>query len=232
MSSTPSGYNVGSDGAPGTGAPTLAAYRMPAGVDRLPESKDNPLHATRLPQMNGGLMRPKTFPAPATCTRWRRSTAALLAVLIAVGVAQPIRAEAPAPAVKVPTSWQDAERLTIEELAKLLKSTAERPAMFHTGFRVLFVQAHIPGSQFAGPGANQTGLDALRKAVAALPKTKPIVLYCGCCPWERCPNLEQPWRLLVAAGFTNVKILFIPTNFGRDWVQKGYPSESGDAGRG
>ena len=101
----------------------------------------------------------------------------------------------------------------------------------HSG-RHFFDQAHIPGSRFAGPGASPAGLEALRKAVAAVPKTKTVVLYCGCCPWERCPNMEQPWRLLVAAGFTDVRVLYIPTNFGRDWVGKGHPSASGSGDRG
>ena len=157
----------------------------------------------------------------------------LLGALVVSASTIPALAEGPATAAKTATSWQDAERLTSDELARLLKTGgAEKPAMFHVGFRVLFTQAHIPGSQFAGPGANQAGLDALRKAVASLPKTKPIVLYCGCCPWERCPNLEQPWRMLVASGFSKVRVLYIPTNFGRDWAQKGYPVESGDPGRG
>ncbi|MFI5180043.1 MAG: rhodanese-like domain-containing protein [Thermoanaerobaculia bacterium] len=122
--------------------------------------------------------------------------------------------------------------MTPEQLAQTLRSTgAEKPAMFQVGFRVLFAQAHIPGSQYAGPGSKQTGLDTLRKAVAAFPKTKPIVLYCGCCPWERCPNLEQPWTMLRAVGFTRVKVLYIPKNFGQDWAQKGYPVESRDSGR-
>jgi hypothetical protein len=166
----------------------------------------------------------RTGPAPGL-----RAASLLAGALVASASVVPARAEGPAPSAKAATSWQDAEKVTIDELVRLLKSGgAEKPAMFHTGFRVLFTQAHIPGSQFAGPGSNQAGLDALRKAVASLPKTRPIVLYCGCCPWERCPNMEQPWRALVAAGYTNVSLLYIPKNFGQDWVSKGYPVESGE----
>ena len=157
----------------------------------------------------------------------------LLGALIASGPATRARSVEPAPPSKPVSSWQDAEKTTPDELARILRSPGvEKPAMFHVGFRVLFAQAHIPASQFAGPGANQTGLDALRKAVSALPKTKAIVLYCGCCPWERCPNLEQPWRMLIAAGFSRLKVLYLPKNFGQDWVQKGYPAEASDPGRG
>jgi thiosulfate/3-mercaptopyruvate sulfurtransferase len=137
------------------------------------------------------------------------------------------RSEGPVQAANVVVSWPNAERMTPEELAKLLQAPgAEKPLMFHVGFRVLYTQAHIPGSQYAGPGKDPSAVDVLGKAVAALPRTTPIVLYCGCCPWERCPNLEKPWTMLQAAGFTRVKVLYIEKNFGRDWVQKGYPSEA------
>jgi rhodanese-related sulfurtransferase len=171
-----------------------------------------------------------TPPCPARRLSRLRPAAILLLAFFALGPAFPARAE---PAGAAPTSWDDAKRLTPEELAKTLRTAgAEKPALFHVGFKVLFLQAHIPGSTFAGPGASPAGLDAVRKAAAAFPKSKPIVLYCGCCPWERCPNMEQPWRALVAAGFTNVAVLYIPKNFGQDWVSKGYPTESGEGPRG
>ena len=166
--------------------------------------------------------------APSVRTRFPGVRACTGALLLAAALAF----AAPAPAAG-PASWDDAKRISIDELARLLKDpSAAKPEMFHVGFRVLFVQAHIPGSRFAGPGASPAGLETLRKAVAAAPKSKTIVLYCGCCPWEKCPNMEQPWRLLVAAGFTDVRVLYIPTNFGRDWVGKGLPSASGSGDRG
>jgi hypothetical protein len=170
-------------------------------------------------------------PSPSAVRRPAlRRAALLLAALFTLGAPVPARTE---PAAATPTSWEDAKRLSPEELAKTLRTPgAEKPAIFHVGFRVLFVQAHIPGSQYAGPGSSPAGLEAIRKAAAAFPKTKPIVLYCGCCPWERCPNMEQPWRALVAAGHTNVSVLYVPKNFGQDWVSKGYPTESGEGPRG
>jgi thiosulfate/3-mercaptopyruvate sulfurtransferase len=171
---------------------------------------------------------------PMTATlapRSRRAAGAgallILGALLASLPSGRARSDGPVPATKAAPSWPNAERTTPEELAKLLQTPgAEKPVMFHVGFRVLYTQAHIPGSQYAGPGVDAAAVDALRKAVAALPRTTSIVLYCGCCPWERCPNLEKPWTMLQAAGFTHVKVLFIAKNFGQDWVQKGYPSEA------
>ncbi len=157
-------------------------------------------------------------------------TALLLAgALVSLVPAIPTRAGGPDPQQQAAAAWESAERISPADLAKLLKTAgAEKPVLFQVGFRVLYAQAHIPGSQYLGPGSKQEGIDALRKAVASLPKTTPIVLYCGCCPWERCPNLKLPWTMLKDAGFTRVKLLDIPKNFGQDWVQKGYPVEPSD----
>lgn len=160
-----------------------------------------------------------------------RSIALFFGALATWIPASPVRADGPAAAAA--ESWQNAVRITPEELAKILRDkTAEKPAIFQVGFRVLFAQAHIPGSQFAGPGANASGIEALMKAVKPLPSGRPIVLYCGCCPWEKCPNMEPAWTALRTAGFTNVKILYIAKNFGTDWVQKGYPVEKAEASGG
>ena len=83
---------------------------------------------------------------------------------------------------------------------------------------------HIPGSEYAGPGNSGAGLQVLRDRVAAVAKDSPILIYCGCCPWVRCPNMAGAYDALVELGFTNVKALFIEENFGTDWVEKGYPT--------
>src|SRR5690349_5227290 len=79
-------------------------------------------------------------------------------------------------------------QLSPEELVKILKAPAEKPLIFQVGFHVLYVQAHIPGSEYVGPGSDEAGLRLLSKRVVALPKNRWIVLYCGCCPWAHCPN--------------------------------------------
>ena len=35
------------------------------------------------------------------------------------------------------------------------------------------------------------------------------------------------WRTLKELGFTNLKVLYIQTNFGADWVEKSYPTVKG-----
>ena len=114
------------------------------------------------------------------------------------------------------------------ELAKLLKATgAEHPVVFQVGSFVMFQQAHIPNSGFAGPGSQANGITLLRKLAAPLEKNQLIVIYCGCCPWNRCPNIGPAYKQLRDLGFTNVKALYLANNFGDDWVAKGYPTEKG-----
>lgn len=114
--------------------------------------------------------------------------------------------------------------MKVEQLSTLLKSH-HAPAMFQVGSHLLFQEAHIPGSKYIGPGAQEQGLDALEAAVSTLPKSRLIVLYCGCCPWDHCPNVGPAWQQLHQHGYSNVKVLYLPNNFGDDWVAKGYPTE-------
>lgn len=104
------------------------------------------------------------------------------------------------------------------ELAARLGPKA--PPVFHVGFEALFHGAHIPGSVYAGPGSKP---EILLAAVAALPKHREIILYCGCCPWEHCPNIRPAAQALAGKGFTKVRLLDIPTNLKTDWIDKGYP---------
>lgn len=116
-----------------------------------------------------------------------------------------------------------------EELVKILQAPkGEKPLMIQVGSHVLYEQAHIPGSEYIGPASYDSGLQQLRKRVEALPRRKFIVIYCGCCPWSHCPNVKPADDALRALGFTNVKVLYIPDNFGANWVAKSYPVAKGE----
>lgn len=127
------------------------------------------------------------------------------------------------------TTVPQAQLIQPAELAALLKGGgAERPVVLQVGSFVMFQQAHIPNAGFAGPGSQANGVILLKKLAAPLKKNQLIVIYCGCCPWGRCPNIGPAFKELRALGFTNVKALYLPSNFGDDWVSKGYPVERGE----
>lgn len=154
-------------------------------------------------------------------------TVAILAVFAAAHTQ--LRAQfggppSPDSAFSIPT----AQLIQPEELNRILQTKGKnKPLIFQVGSHMLFAQAHIAGSEYAGAGAQPQGLDQLKTRVAALPRKSSIVIYCGCCPWTRCPNIGAAFNLLHQMGFTNVKALYLANNLGTDWVDKGYPVERG-----
>ncbi len=118
--------------------------------------------------------------------------------------------------------------ITPEELVRGLSAKGARPLVLNVGPHMLFAQAHIPGSEYVGAGGTAEGIQHLRERVQSLPKKTAIVLYCGCCPWSHCPNVNPAYDVLHQMGFTNVKVLYIANNFGADWVDKGYPVAKGE----
>jgi rhodanese-related sulfurtransferase len=134
-----------------------------------------------------------------------------------------------APSPNSAFSIPQAQLLQPDELYKLLQAKgAQKPLLLQVGSHVLFAQAHIPGSEYAGAGSQPAGLQQLQSRVSMLPRNTFIVLYCGCCPWNRCPNVGPAFKLLHDLGFTRVKVLNLAENLGADWADKGYPVERGN----
>ena len=161
-------------------------------------------------------------------SKWIITAISLLALTAAMPQAQAQfsnPASAPVSAATIPQSQQ----LQGAELAGMLKQkSGAAPLVLQVGSHVMFEQAHIPGSKYAGPGSQAAGLQLLEKQVSGVAKDKLIVIYCGCCPWNRCPNMGPAYKRLRDLGFTNVKALYLPNNFGDDWVSKGYPAFKGE----
>jgi thiosulfate/3-mercaptopyruvate sulfurtransferase len=121
-----------------------------------------------------------------------------------------------------------AQLINPEDLVNILQSPkGEKPLILNVGPHLLYMQAHIPGSEYIGAGSDSQGIESLRRRVKPLPRKTLIVLYCGCCPWSHCPNVRPAYNELHKAGFSNVKVLYIADNFGTDWVYKGYPTIKG-----
>lgn len=115
--------------------------------------------------------------------------------------------------------WTDQDLVQPNQVAKELKSAL----VIHVGFPVLYRSAHITGTQYAGPGSKAEGIADLKMAVAGQPRDREIVLYCGCCPFDKCPNIRPAFAALHEMGFTRVKAMVVPTNLKTDWIDKGYP---------
>lgn len=124
--------------------------------------------------------------------------------------------------------WTTAELITPGDLARHFKPQLDLEAsVLQVGFANLYKVKHIPGAVYAGPASRD--LEPLKKAVAGIPKDREIVIYCGCCPWDHCPNMKPAYAALRSLGYTRIKVMKINDNFGVDWVDKGYPVEGSAA---
>jgi thiosulfate/3-mercaptopyruvate sulfurtransferase len=148
----------------------------------------------------------------------------LITVTIALAIAVPSAMAQPGTAAKIPQS----ALIQAADLAKALQMSGRKPVILQVGSHILFTQAHVPGAEYMGAASSAEGIAKLRARVKALKKSDAIVLYCGCCPWEHCPNIAPAYKELRSLGFNHVKVLYLASNFGADWVYKGFPTAKGD----
>ena len=116
-------------------------------------------------------------------------------------------------------NWTSRQLIEPTELAAILKSNKSLPVLFSVG-----PAATIPNSIDIGMVNRKEGLDKLKMQLLGLPKDKKIVVYCGCCPFERCPNIRPAIDVLKEMKFTNYYLLDLPHNIKKDWIDKGYPA--------
>ena len=115
--------------------------------------------------------------------------------------------------------WTDSQLMPTKELADQINAADKsQPLIINIG-----PQAVIKGSVDVGPGKEKTNIKALEKMLAKQDKNKEVVIYCGCCPFEKCPNIRPAFNQLKELGFTHAKLLNIPQNIKVDWIDKGYP---------
>jgi len=119
----------------------------------------------------------------------------------------------------------DSDLVQPAELAKQLAGHRAEIVVMQVGPNVLYRSKHISGAIYAGPANRPEGLDVLKAAAAKLPRDAEIVLYCGCCPWDHCPNIRTALAALRQQGFTHVRALYLPDSFKADWIDRGYPVE-------
>jgi thiosulfate/3-mercaptopyruvate sulfurtransferase len=123
-------------------------------------------------------------------------------------------------------SWSADDLIEPADLARLLSSD-QKPVVLQIGVVHLYKLAHIPGSKFVGMASEAEGIAFLKKEVEGLSRSKEIVCYCGCCPWDQCPNIRPAYKALREMGFTKIKMLHLPNTFTQDWAMKNFPVEKG-----
>jgi thiosulfate/3-mercaptopyruvate sulfurtransferase len=126
-----------------------------------------------------------------------------------------------------PDPWTAAQTVQPADFAKELAGGKSSPTILFVGFQRLFTAGHIKGAQYHGSGGKPEGLAEIRKWADLLPRSTNLVLYCGCCPMEKCPNIRPAFTALREMGFTNLRVLILPNSFAADWAEKGLPYEKG-----
>jgi thiosulfate/3-mercaptopyruvate sulfurtransferase len=148
--------------------------------------------------------------------------------LMAITVFASALAVLPAPQVqKSAEPWTKAESVEVHDLVKELSDARTAPTVVFVGFQRLYTAGHIKGAQFYGSGGNPESLKGIQTWATTLPKTTSLVIYCGCCPMERCPNVRPAFTALHELGFAKLRVLVLPTSFEADWAEKGYVYERG-----
>lgn len=114
--------------------------------------------------------------------------------------------------------WTPQELMAPADLEKTLLSPESRPLILDVGPAGVILHALE-----LGPAHEQAGYDALKKTLGSYSKDKAIVIYCGCCPFDKCPNIRPAFRLFQKMGFSHVQVLNLSRNLKADWIDKGYP---------
>jgi len=130
---------------------------------------------------------------------------------------------------KTADPWTKAQVLEAADLVRELgnSKSGTAPAIVYVGFRTLFEGGHVPRASFHGTASKEEGLRELRKWAGTPPRSTNLVIYCGCCPFDRCPNIRPAFTAVADLGFTKMRVLVLPTSFAADWVEKGYAIEKG-----
>ncbi|HKW61321.1 MAG TPA: rhodanese-like domain-containing protein [Candidatus Acidoferrum sp.] len=129
---------------------------------------------------------------------------------------------------KAAAPWSSSDEMQPAGLAKMLTDKyVSLPTAVFVGFRSLYAGGHVPDASFHGTASTEQGLAELKTWAASLPRSTELVIYCGCCPMDKCPNIRPAYTALNAMGFKKVRVLMLPTSFAADWADKGYPMQKG-----
>jgi len=123
--------------------------------------------------------------------------------------------------------WAPLQTVQPADLAKELENGNPATTVLFVGFRRLYIGGHIKGAQFHGSGGSADGVAEIKSWATPLPRSTKLVIYCGCCPMAKCPNIRPAYIALHEMGFTNLRVLILPTSFAADWAEKGLPYDKG-----
>jgi thiosulfate/3-mercaptopyruvate sulfurtransferase len=124
--------------------------------------------------------------------------------------------------------WTKTQTVRPADLDKELGNSKTAPTVACVGFKRLYSAGHIKGAQYHGAAGSEEGLKGLTAWAAGLPRATNLVIYCGCCPMEVCPNIRPAFKTFESLGFKNIRVLLLPQDFATDWADQGLPYDTGE----
>jgi hypothetical protein len=122
-------------------------------------------------------------------------------------------------------NWMPKDLIQPSDLAALLNNKkAKQPVIFNIG-----VVEDILGAKNVGAASKKENLDKLKENLKRVPKSSLVVIYCGCCPFNKCPNIRPAFSMIKGMGFSKGKLLNIPVNLKQNWISQGYPMQTSAA---
>ena len=120
-----------------------------------------------------------------------------------------------------PDPWHPGQTIAPSDLSRELATAKPAPTVLFVGYQRLFTAGHIKNALFRGTGSTPEGLDEIKKWAGRLPRDLNLVIYCGCCPMDKCPNVRPVFTAIHSMGFQKLRVLILPTDFATDWADKG-----------
>lgn len=116
------------------------------------------------------------------------------------------------------SNWTQQQLMPSATLATIIKTNPDSITIISVGpFN------SIPGTINIGMTSKPENLEKLKTKLSTLDKSKKIVVYCGCCPFEHCPNIRPAIQTLKDMSFTNYYLLDLSHNIKINWIDEGYP---------
>ena len=115
--------------------------------------------------------------------------------------------------------WRPDQLMEPADLARLISD----PQAHHPVLLSIWPAAVIKNSIDIGATHEKANLKRLRIELDKLSRESEVVIYCGCCPFNHCPNIRPAFNLMNEMKFERHKLLNLPKNIKVDWIDKGYP---------
>jgi hypothetical protein len=126
---------------------------------------------------------------------------------------------APLSSLEKPIPWKTDQLMEPADLAAMINNAdTHLPVILNIG-----AVEDIKGARHIGPVGKPENMEKFKAEINSLAKNAQLVIYCGCCPFSKCPNIRPAFLELTKAGFTNIKVLNLPVNLTTNWASKGYP---------